>query len=397
MKVNIRTVKQQKFEIEIDENETVGKLKEMIQQREGIDKSSQTLIFAGKFMEDLKPVKEYNITEKDFVVLTVKPQARTTTAPRTTTPTTTPPQTTTQTTTQPSTQTTISTPPTTTTPSTQTPSTTTPSSNPPSTSTPTSGNRNPEEELLTGPAYENMVNELTAMGFPKEEVVRALKLSFNNPTRAVEYLTGGFPDVEVEDQPPPQQQPTTNPPQQRTTTVPPTQTGSGHQPVGSTNPPMMGLGAQGGNLFATLRNHPLFIQMRALVQANPAYLEQLLGNIAQSSPELFQVIQQNQEQFVQFLNEPVSQEQLQQALAAGLGLGVGGQRAGPPPPGGQRQIQVQLTPEENEVVNNLVGMGFDRNKVLHYYILFEKDQEMTANYLLNYGFKEEEEDDQNQQ
>jgi len=134
--------------------------------------------------------------------------------------------------------------------------------------------------------------------------------------------------------------------------------------------------------------------MRALVQANPAYLEQLLGNISQSSPELFQIIQQNQEQFVQFLNEPVSQEQLQQALAAGLGIG-GGQRGGVPP-GGQRQIQVQLTPEENEVVNNLVSMGFDRNKVLHFYILFDKDQEMTANYLLNYGFNDEEDENRDQ-
>jgi len=155
-----------------------------------------------------------------------------------------------------------------------------------------------------------------------------------------------------------------------------------------------GGGQQGGNVFSSLRNHPLFVQMRALVQANPQYLEELLGNIATQSPQLFQIIQQNQDQFVQFLNEPVTQEQLQQALAAGLGLG--GQQGVPPRGGipqqggpGPRQIQVQLTQEENEAVNNICSMGFDRNKVLHYFILFEKDQEMTANYLLNHGFDEE--------
>jgi hypothetical protein len=36
MKVNIRTVKQQKFEIELTEDATVRKLKEIIQERESI-------------------------------------------------------------------------------------------------------------------------------------------------------------------------------------------------------------------------------------------------------------------------------------------------------------------------------------------------------------------------
>jgi len=158
--------------------------------------------------------------------------------------------------------------------------------------------------------------------------------------------------------------------------------------------------------------------MRALVQSNPQYLEQLLNNISENSPELFQIIQQNQDQFVQFLNEPVSQEQLQQALASTLGInpqgGTGGGTGsgtgipqqggtgvpqggtGVPQQGGgvgrgggrQGQVQVQLTPQEVEAVNNLVNMGFDRNRVLHYFLLFDKDQEMTANYLFDHPTEE---------
>ncbi len=33
-----------------------------------------------------------------------------------------------------------------------------------------------------------MVNEIVAMGFTKEKAVDALKASFNNPERAVDYL-----------------------------------------------------------------------------------------------------------------------------------------------------------------------------------------------------------------
>jgi UV excision repair protein RAD23 len=45
-----------------------------------------------------------------------------------------------------------------------------------------------DSSFLSGEALQSTIQNMVDMGFPRDQVLRALRASFNNPDRAVEYL-----------------------------------------------------------------------------------------------------------------------------------------------------------------------------------------------------------------
>lgn len=225
--------------------------------------------------------------------------------------------------------------------------------------------------LVTGDGLESTVMQLMEMGFDREQVMKALRAAFNNPDRAVEYLMTGIP--EGFDAP---------------AAAPPADGGSA--PGGGVMDPAMlaALQAQmgqqqqgGGGSLDYLRNDPQFNMLRQVVQARPEMLQPLLEQIGTAHPEVLEVIQANQEEFVRMMNEPVDQAQMAQAqatLRALQGRGGGGEDE-------SAGVQISLTPEEAEALERLVSLGFSKNMALEAYLLCDKNEEMAANFLFENG------------
>jgi UV excision repair protein RAD23 len=120
----------------------------------------------------------------------------------------------------------------------------------------------------------------------------------------------------------------------------------------------------------------------------------VLAQLSQANPQILQLIQSNQAEFIRLLNEPVPPGT--QVPGGGLGAlgGAAGGPAGPAGAGGAGPSPqyIQVTPEEKEAIDRLQALGFDRSMVIEAFFACDKDETLTANYLLEHGFADEEDE-----
>jgi UV excision repair protein RAD23 len=184
---------------------------------------------------------------------------------------------------------------------------------------------------------DDVVANLTGMGFPEPEVRHCLRAAHGNPDVAVEFLTNGIPEGMGA---------AADLVQSTTTTSTPNATARPLQ---------------------ALRNHPQFDALRRLVQSNPGALQQVLTQIGQQQPDLLAEINAHQAVFLEMMNEPVAAASAPAASRSGTASGGGALDAaammegmGGGNPMQMAQMIQSMSPEELQQVGAMMGLSPDQ-------------------------------------
>ncbi|KRY35556.1 UV excision repair protein RAD23 -like protein B [Trichinella spiralis] len=427
MLLTFKTITNESFELEMNENQTVRELKQKIEKTRGARYASdlQTLIHAGRVLSDEQTVKDVNFDPKKFIVVVVKPPS-----PKKSTPAETKKNDVKDTTkkekreeplvqnktkqekcvdpvvkketkqakcadsvvkneikqveraseakidlnkdsggekqSQPSTEA----------KSIQRKAVQAANTAGASSNTVTANDRHETMELQLD---DNLVNELCMMGFRKSSVVVALKMAYNNPDVAIDYLTSGVDLIRLKER------------------------------IDNEIAQSRTVGQDGGNEpeydgIAQLRHNPAIKQLRLVVQRDPTMLHDVIMEIERANPNITRLIQENQEAFVQLLNERVDQnEPMKQEVQKQQQQPQQQQQQQQQQPQQQRRRQQQqqqhqqqeqstssgtrifrihLTAEERDAVDRLVAMGFSESQVIEAYFACDKNEALAANFLL---------------
>mmetsp|Transcript_13448 Transcript_13448/g.18783 ORF Transcript_13448/g.18783 Transcript_13448/m.18783 type:complete len:461 (+) Transcript_13448:93-1475(+) len=265
MKLTVKTLKGEKFAVEVETSCSIGQVKTIIEGvKSELPSASMKLIHSGKVLKDDQTIEGCNVKENDFLVVMVTKAKKAAAAPK---PAAAP---------APAAAETPATPAPAAAAAPAAASTTVEATPAPSSATSTEQSSNPPPAPSRPDDFPaEVVSNLTGMGFPEAEVKACLRASNGNPDIAVEFLTNGIPEaVQLQQSQPSPAAPTSS--------------------------------SGGGAPLQALRDHPQFDALRRLVQSNPQMLQQVLTQIGQQQPELLQEINANQQQFLAMMNEPVS-------------------------------------------------------------------------------------------
>lgn len=234
-------------------------------------------------------------------------------------------------------------------------------------------------DFALGDEREASIQNIMEMGYERTQVEAALRASFNNPHRAVEYLLTGIPES--------LQRPQISNAAASGAVSAPSAVSEADTSADADNTEGAenlfeaaaaaaqqgesgaGSGTAGG---ADQGDDAQLRLLRTALQTNPELIQPLLEQLAASNPQVATLIQQDPEAFVRtFLGEgeDIEFDDAEGELAAGEGgLGAG-------------EVAIQLSEQDESAIGRLCELGFDRNLVIQVYIACDKNEEVAADIL----------------
>ncbi|PQM38509.1 ubiquitin receptor RAD23b [Prunus yedoensis var. nudiflora] len=348
MKLTVKTLKGSHFEIRVQPTDTVMAVKKNIEDVQGKDNypcGQQLLIHNGKVLKDETTLADNKVTEDGFLVVMLSKSKTSGLAGlhplRPEAPAQPPPV-----------QSTIS------------------ASDTANVHTDTYGQA--ASTLLAGTNLEQTIQQIMDMGggnWDRETVTRALRAAYNNPERAVDYLYSSIPET-AEVAVPVGHFPASQATETGAANAAPVSGAPNSAPLNMfPQETLSGAGAGALGSLAFLRNNRQFQALRSMVQANPQILQPMLQELGKQNPQLLRLIQEHHTEFLQLINEPLEGSE-------------GDIFDQPDGPDQDMPHAINVTPAEQEAIERLEAMGFDRALVIEAFLACDRNEELAANYLL---------------
>ncbi|CAM9204055.1 unnamed protein product [Ectocarpus sp. 8 AP-2014] len=384
VKLTVKTIKGKKFQIEVEQTQTVREVKGVIEEQNAEFPAAQLkLIHSGQILKDECTLAEYKIKEEEFLVCMVtkpKPAAAAPAAPA-------------------------------------------PAPSPAPATAAAAPAAAPAAPAVPAAPNADHVRQLTEMGFPEDQVTAALRAAMGNPDVAVEFLMTGIPDnIQAAAAPAQAAAAPTGAmetledfrghPQfnelKRLVQRDPTQLSSILQMIGRQSPNLLARIHENQGDFIALMNEPIDESAPPPAAAgnagsmggfgpmmgsggqanNPAQVAQLLQGMSPAQrAQMAAAMGMSPQQLAQVSQVigQMPQEQFQQLMgsmnAGGMpGAGMGGM---PPGAGGAGGNVIRLSEEEGAAVARLMELGFDRTDAAQAYLACDKNEALAANFLLN--------------
>ena len=201
--------------------------------------------------------------------------------------------------------------------------------------------------------YQNEVKQLIEMGFSAEESKNAIKAAKGNVTIAIEFLYNGIPNSnDYENQ----------------------------------NDDIV---YDGENLesdsSAAIKNIATMVKIAS--QNDPSQVPNIILQLQQTNPELFDLISENEEEFRNLLSQPITQEEISNFQR--FNQQSGGLEDSEPNNNDGNSESIKLSKPDFDAVQRLKALGFSEMDAVQAYFAFEKNEEMAANFLYESKFSED--------
>lgn len=410
MQIIFKDFKKQTVSLDVELTDTVLSTKEKLAQEKSCESSQIKLVYSGKVLQDDKDLQSYKLKEGASIIFMINKTKKTPNPVPETKSTTGTSNVENKSTTESSTQNKAQ-------GSTNESTTTTTSSSAPApagatTTTPEQQQPQPaasnESTFAVGSEREASIQNIMEMGYERPQVETALRAAFNNPHRAVEYLLTGIPESLQHPVAPAQPPATGTAPAQQTegNTSESGQQGEDEEHEGDESTQhenlfeaaaaAAGAGAGGAGSGAGagagsaegdiggLGDDQQMQLLRAALQSNPELIQPLLEQLAASNPQIANLIQQDPEAFIRmFLSgAPGSGNDLGFEFEDESGeTGAGGAAAAATGEDEQGTIRIQLSEQDNNAINRLCELGFERDIVIQVYLACDKNEEVAADIL----------------